>query len=89
MEDSPDGLFPLCLPDLWLLVPLSHDVIEGGAGDGPLELCGAACALLSDLLLLALLVLAAVQYRPVDLARIALHRKGLFTVPIQELEPLW
>ena len=33
-----DGLLPLCLPHLGLLVPLGHDFLEGGADHGALEL---------------------------------------------------
>lgn len=48
----PDGLLPLGLADLGLLVPLGHDLSQGGPSDGPLELDGTAGALLGHLFLL-------------------------------------
>lgn len=47
----PDGLLPLGLTDLRLLVPLGHDLSQGGASDSPLELHCAACTLLCHLFL--------------------------------------
>ena len=47
----PDGLLPLGLADLRLLVPLGHDLSQGGPSDGPLELHSAAGALLCHLFL--------------------------------------
>lgn len=57
-RDLPDGLLALRLADLGPHVPLGHDVCEGGAHDGALELLCTAGALLGLFLLLALLVLA-------------------------------
>merc|ERR1719320_2192363 len=45
-----DSLFPLCFPDLRLLVPLGHDVLEGGSNNSTLELGGALVTLLGGLL---------------------------------------
>lgn len=47
----PDGLLPLGLADLGLLVPLGHDLSQGGPSDGPLEFNCAAGALLRHLFL--------------------------------------
>lgn len=49
---SPDGLLSLGLADLWLLVPLGHDLGQGGPSDGPLELHCTTGTLLCDLFLL-------------------------------------
>lgn len=48
----PDGLLPLGLADLGLLVPLGHDLGQGGPSNGPLELNCAAGTLLCHLFLL-------------------------------------
>ena len=61
LVDSPDGLLPLGLPDLGLLVALGEDVGERGAHDGALELLGLLCPLLGCLLLNALAVLPAMR----------------------------
>lgn len=84
----PDGLLSLCLPDLRLLVPLGHDVIEGGTSDGSLELGGLSGPLLGNLFSLTLLVLSPVQHCPVDLTRVALHVVGTFTFLVKKLEHL-
>ena len=83
---TPDSLLTLCLAHFRLLVALSHDVTEGGTSDGTLELGRPARPLLGHLLLLPLLVLAAVQHRPVDLTRVALHRMRLLTFCAEEHE---
>ena len=57
----PDGLLPLRLPDLGLLVPLGQNVGERGAHHGALELLRLLRALLSSLLLDALAVLPEVK----------------------------
>ena len=57
----PDGLVPLRLPDLWLLVALGEDVGERGADDGALELLRLLRPLLGSLLLNALAVLPAIE----------------------------
>lgn len=49
---SPDGLLPLGLADLGLLVPLGHDLSQGGPSDGPLEFHCTAGTLLCHLFLL-------------------------------------
>lgn len=48
----PDGLLPLGLADLGLLVSLGHNLSQGGPSDGPLEFHCAAGTLLSHLFLL-------------------------------------
>merc|ERR1719201_1383960 len=65
-----DGLVPLRLPDLRLLVALGEDVGERGADHGALELLRLLRPLLGSLLLNALAVLPAVEDRPGDLARV-------------------
>ena len=57
----PDGLLPLRLPDLGLLVALGQNVGERGAHHGALELLRLLRALLSSLLLDALAVLPEVK----------------------------
>lgn len=47
----PDGLLPLGLADLGFLVPLRHNLSQGGASNGPLELHCTAGALLRDFFL--------------------------------------
>ena len=54
---SSHRLLPLGLPDLGFLVPLGHDVLEGGAHHVALELLGPPGPLLSNILLKALLML--------------------------------
>merc|ERR1719151_484721 len=83
-----DGLVPLRLPDLRLLVALGEDVGERGADDGALELLRLLRPLLGSLLLNALAVLPAVEDRPGDLARVPLQEVGLVASPIDELEGL-
>ena len=63
----PDGLLPLRLPDLGLLVSLGQDVGERGAHHGALELLRLLRALLSSLLLDALAVLPVVEKGTMDL----------------------
>lgn len=64
--------------DLGLLVPTSGNAVEGGTDDGTLVLDGAARTLLGSLLADALLVHAAGEDRPGDLARVlALEEEGL------------
>ena len=84
----PDSLFPLRFPDLGLLVPLGHNVLESGSDDGPLELLGLLGPLLGGLLLNTLLVLAPVQHGPGHLAGVALQQVGLVAAAIQEAEGL-
>merc|ERR1712037_1002306 len=83
-----DGLVPLRLPDLWLLVALGEDVGERGADHGALELLRLLRPLLGSLLLNALAVLPAVEDRPGDLARVPPQEVGLVASPIDELEGL-
>ena len=78
------GLLPLGLPDLGLLVPLGHDVLEGGANHGTLELLGPLVPFLGDILLSALLVLPSVQHSPGGVARISLQDMGLVSPATQE-----
>merc|ERR1719300_273253 len=85
---SSDGLLPLGLADLGLLVPLGHDLSKGGPSDGPLELDCAASTLLCHLFRLSLLVLASVQHSPVDLSGVPLGQEGRLTFGVQELEHL-
>lgn len=47
----PDGLLSLGLADLRLLVPLGHDLSQGGPSDRPLELHSASGTLLCHLFL--------------------------------------
>ena len=61
MADSPDGLLPLRLPDLRLLVALGQDVGERGPHHGALELLRLLRPLLRGLLFDALAVLPAVE----------------------------
>ena len=65
-------LIPLSFSDLRLLISLGNDVLKSGSNNGSLELVGSFGPLLSGLLFLPLLVLAAVQHGPVDLAGVAL-----------------
>lgn len=88
LEYSLDGLLSLCLSHLGLHVTLGHDLGEGGADDGTLELLRAASALLHGLLLDSLLVLPAVQHGPGDLARVPLHQVRLLALLVQEGEGL-
>merc|ERR1719498_2349180 len=85
---SSDGLLPLGLADLGLLVPLGHDLSQGGPSDGPLELHCTTGALLCHLFRLALLVLAPVQHGPVDLSGVSLGQEGRLTLGVQKLEHL-
>ena len=84
----PDGLLPLGLPDLGLLVPLGEDVLEGGTDHSTLELLGLLGPLLVGLLLDSLTVLAAVQHSPRHLAGIAAHQMGFVGLAIYETEGL-
>ena len=84
----PDRLLPLGLPDLWLLVPLSEDVLEGGSDHGALELLGLLGPLLVGLFLDSLSVLPAVQNGPGHLAGIPPHQMGLVGLAIHETEGL-
>ena len=81
---SSHRLLPLGLPDLGLLVPLGHDVLEGGADHGTLELLGPLVPLLGDILLSALLVLPSVQHSPGGVARISLQDMSLVSPAAQE-----
>merc|ERR1712173_311347 len=74
---SSHGLLPLSLPDLGLLVPLGHDVLEGCANHGSLELLGPLVPSLGDILLGPLLVLPAVKDSPGSLTRVALEDMSL------------
>merc|ERR1719320_1398348 len=85
---SSDGLLPLCFPDLGLLVPLGHDILEGGSYDSTLELGGALVTLLGGLLLKPLLVLAPVQHSPCDLPGVPLEHVGLVGAAAKELVAL-
>merc|ERR1712038_1903092 len=85
---GPHGLLPLGLPDLGLLVPLGHDVLEGGADHGSLELLGPLVPLLGDILLGTLLVLPSVQHSPGGVARISLQDMSLVSPATQELVAL-
>merc|ERR1719147_63637 len=71
---SSDGLLSLGLPDLGLLVPLGHDVLEGGSDDGSLELLGPLVPFLGDILLETLLVLPPVEDSPGNLTGITLQK---------------
>ena len=62
---------------LGFLVPLGHDVLEGGAHHGALELLGAASPLLGHVLLQPLLVLPPVQHGPGDVPRVPLQQVRL------------
>merc|ERR1719481_2359960 len=74
---SSDGLLSLSLPDLGLLVPLGHDVLEGGSDDGSLELLGPLVPFLGDILLKTLLVLPPVEHGPGHLTGITLQKMSL------------
>ena len=78
------GLLSLGLPDLGLLVPLGHNVLEGGANHSSLELLGPLVPLLGDILLLALLVLPPVEHGPGDLTGVALQKVSLVGARGQE-----
>merc|ERR1719510_2916247 len=84
----PDGLLPLRLPDLGLLVALGQDVGERGAHHGALELLRLLSALLRGFLLDALAVLPAVEDCPGHLARVPLQEMRLVAAPVDELEGL-
>ena len=85
---GPDGLVPLGLPELRLLVTLGQNLVEGGADDGPLELVGPLGPLLGGLLLDTLAVLATVEHGPGHLAGVALQPVGLLGAAVQETEGL-
>ena len=84
----PDSLIPLSFSDLRLLIPLGNDVLKSGPHDGSLELVGPFGPLLGGLLLLSLLVLAAVQHGPVDLAGVAFQQVSTVGATVQEFESL-
>ena len=84
----PDSLFPLRFPDLGLLVPLGHNVLESGSDDGPLELLGLLGPLLGGLLLNTLLVLAPVEDGPACLPGVSLQEVSLVGPVVQEPEDL-
>ena len=81
---GPHGLLSLSLPDLGLLVPLGHDVLEGCANNGSLELLGPLVPSLGDILLGPLLVLPAVEDSPGSLTRVALEDMSLVGPAAQE-----
>ena len=81
---SSHRLLPLGLPDLGLLVPLGHDVLEGGSDHGSLELLGPLVPLLGDVLLSALLVLPSVQHSPGGVTGIPLQDVSLVGTAAQE-----
>merc|ERR1719481_1088688 len=83
-----DGLLSLGLPHLGLLVPLGHDVLEGGSNDGSLELLGPLVPFLGNILLESLLVLPSVEDSPGDLTRITLQKMSLVGSSRQEPEVL-
>merc|ERR1719330_1195505 len=82
---GPHGLLPLGLPDLGLLVPLGHDVLKGGADNGPLKLLSPLVPLLGHILLLSLLVLPPVEHGPAYLTGVALQKVSLVGAAGQEL----
>merc|ERR1719422_807065 len=74
---------------LWnFLVPLGHDVLEGGSNNGSLELLGSLVPFLGNILLETLLVLPSVEDGPGDLTRITLQKMGLVGSSRQEPEVL-
>ena len=77
-------LLPLSLPDLGLLVPLGHDVLESCANHGSLELLGPLVPSLGDILLGPLLVLPAVEDSPGSLTRVPLEDMSLVGPAAQE-----
>ena len=79
-----DGLLSLGLPHLGLLVPLGHDVLEGGSDYGSLELLGPLVPFLGNILLETLLVLPSVEDSPGDLTRITLQKMSLVGSSRQE-----
>jgi len=81
-------LLPLGLPNLRLLVPLSHDVLEGGANYSTLKLSGALVTFLSCLLLKTLLMLAPIEDGPCDFPGVPLEHVGLVRTAAQELVAL-
>merc|ERR1719481_2280191 len=85
---SSDSLLSLGLPDLGLLVPLGHDVLEGGSDYGSLELLGSLVPFLGNILLESLLVLPSVEDSPGDLTRITLQKMSLMGSSGQEPEVL-
>merc|ERR1712073_70921 len=83
-----DGLVTLRLPQLWLLVPLGENFVEGSTNDGPLELVGPLGPLFGGLLLNTLPVLASVEDGPCHLPGVALEHVCLLGTTIQETESL-
>merc|ERR1719239_85149 len=81
-------LLPLSFSHLRLLVPLCHDVLQGGSNDSTLELLGTASPLLGNILLKTLLVLPAVKHSPGDLPGVPLQHMGLVGAGGQELVAL-
>merc|ERR1719251_207992 len=85
---SSHRLLSLGLPDLGLLVPLGHNVLESGADHGSLELLGPLVPLLGDVLLGSLLVLPAVEHGPAGLTGVPLEEVSLVGPAAQELVAL-
>merc|ERR1719210_123239 len=83
-----DGLVSLSLPQLWLLVALGEDLVEGSTNDGPLELVCPLGALLGSLLFNTLPVLTPVKHSPGHLTRVPLQKVSFFASAIQKSESL-
>lgn len=84
----PDGLFSLSLTHFGLLVPLSHDILESGSNNGPLELLCPLGTLLWGFFLDTLPVLTSVEHSPSHLTRIPLQQMSFHAAAIQKFEDL-
>ena len=81
-----DGIVPLCFSEF--KASLCDDVSHRGTHIGTLTLAGTLALLLYDSFSITLLVLAAVQHSPVNLARVSLAQMSLLRLPIDEGEGL-
>merc|ERR1711962_562790 len=85
---STDSLLTLGLTDLWLLIPLGHDILKCCSHHRTLELLGTAGPFLGHILLKTLLVLPTVENGPGDVPWVPLKHVGLVGSGGQELVAL-
>merc|ERR1719323_2190018 len=86
--DGPGGFFSHSLPEIFLLVLLGQDLVEGSANDGSLELVSPPGPSLGGLLFNTLPVLASVQHSPCHLAGVALQKVPFWLRPSKNLKTL-
>ena len=85
----PNSLFTLCLTHFGFLIPFSHNVLECGSDDCPLELLGPLGTLFGGLFFNTLLVLASVKHGPGHFTRISLEKMGFHGAAIQKFVDLY